>query len=69
MIKAICQIAESLFLVGFYHDGLILWNEESEEQLLQICQDQVCSIKRILTTNTYIIKTRKNGLKSLTIKN
>jgi hypothetical protein len=29
----------------------------------------VCSIKRILNTNTFIIKTLWNGLKSLTIKN
>lgn len=66
---SICHIIESLYLVGFMDYGLIVWNEQTDEKLFQICQDRVDSIKRILTTNTYFIKTYKNGLMSLTIKN
>ena len=66
---SICHIIESLYLVGFMNYGLIVWNEQTDEKLFQICQDRVESIKRILTTNTYIIKTQNNGLKVLTIKN
>ena len=35
--KSICHIAESFFLVGFFHDGLIVWNEQIDQQLFQIC--------------------------------
>ena len=68
-ILSICHIAESLYLVGFIRgSGLIVWNEHIDQQLFQIYQDRVDSIKRSLTTNTYIIKT-ENGLQLLTIKN
>lgn len=68
-VRSICHIAESLYLVGFKEDGLIVWNEETDQQLLKICRYRVFSIKRILTTKTFIIKTHKKGIKSLTIKN
>ena len=64
---SICHIAESLYLVGLEKDCLIVWNEQSDQQLFKICQDQVFSIKRILTTNSYIIKAKR--LQLLTIKN
>ena len=67
-VFSICHIADSLYFVG-YLDGLIVWNAQTDQKLFQICQDRVISIKRILTTNTYIIKTDNNGLKLLTIKN
>ena len=66
---SLCHIAQSLYLVGFIFDGLIVWDENTDQQVLEICQDYVISIKRILTTNSYIIKTKNNGLKLLTIKN
>ena len=56
-VISICHIADTLFLVGFHYYGLIIWNEETDLPLLEICQDRVFSIKRILTTNTFIIKT------------
>ena len=62
-------IAESLYLVGFFYGELIVWNEQTDQQLFQICEDYVRSIKRILTTNSYIIKNCYNGLELLTIKN
>ena len=68
-IITICHIAESVYLVGFEKDGLTVWKEQTDQQLFKVCQDQVFSIKRVLTTNTYIIKTEKNGLKLLSIKN
>jgi len=67
---SICHIGESLYLVGFFiHYGLIVWNEQTDEQLFQICLERVTSIERILTTKTYIIKTQDKGLKLLTIEN
>ena len=51
------------------YDGLIVWDEHTDQQVLEICHDHVISIKRILTTNSYIIKTKQNGLNLLTIKN
>lgn len=66
---SICHIAESLYLVGFFDDGLIVWNEQTEQQIIKICQDRVSSIKRMLNTNSYIIKTKENGVQKLTIKN
>jgi hypothetical protein len=68
-VRSICHIAESLYLIGLHYDGLIVWNEDTDQQLFKICRYRVSSIKRILTTNTFIIKTYKKGLKSLTIKN
>lgn len=69
-LLSICLISESFYLLGFYKDdGLIVWNEHSDQQLYHICPDRVFSIKRILYTNTYIIKTKENGLKLLYIKN
>ena len=67
-VESICHIAESFYLVGSSY-RFIVWNEHSDQELFQICQDRVFSIKRILTTNTYIIKTQKYGLKLFTIKN
>ena len=54
---SICHIADSLYLVGFFHEGLIVWNEQSDQELFQICQNLVFSIKRILNTNNLSIKT------------
>ena len=64
-VGCICHISESLYLVG--HNGLIVWNEQTDQKIYQICEDKLCSIKIILTTNTYIIKTEENGLKLLKI--
>ena len=68
-VNTICHNAESLYFIGLANDGLIVWNEKTDQQLVQVCKDRVFSIKRILTTNSYIIKTMENGLKLITIKN
>jgi hypothetical protein len=36
--------------------------------LLKICTDEVYSIKRVLATDSYILKTLKEGVKLLTFK-
>ena len=68
-VISICHVSESLYLLGFGYNGFVVWNEQTNQQLFFISQDRVFSIKRHLTTNTYIIKTFINGLKILTIKN
>lgn len=46
---------------------MILWNEQTDQQLHKICYGTVLSIKRVLTTNNYIIKTRNDIVKLVTI--
>ena len=44
---------------------LVLWNEKSEQQVIQICEDGVVKIKRVLASNYYIIRTYENAVKVL----
>jgi hypothetical protein len=66
-VRSLCHVTHSLFLVGFRDDGLILWNEQTDQLLSKICGGSVCSIKRVITTNNYLIKTYKEGVKVVTI--
>ena len=61
--QTLCHIAESLYFVGFHKDGFVVWNYQTDQQLFQVSSDSVWSIKRILNTNSYIIKTNENRLK------
>jgi hypothetical protein len=67
-INSLCQVTNSLYLVGFGYrgDGLILWNEQTDQLLSKICDGVVYSIKRVMTTNNYLIKTW-NRVKVVTI--
>ena len=66
-VRSLCHVTDSLYLVGFYEgDGLILWNEQTDQLLSKICGDRVLSIKRVMTTNNYVIKTDE-GVKVVTI--
>ena len=56
-VRSLSHVTDSLYLVGFYRHGLILWNEQTDQQLSRIFDDPVLSIRRVLTTNNYIIKT------------
>jgi hypothetical protein len=66
-VRSLCHVTHSLYLVGFYSHGLILWNEQTDQLLSEICGDRVSSIKRVITTNNYLIKTYKEGVKVVTI--
>jgi hypothetical protein len=66
-VYSLCHVTDSLYLVGFHADGLILWNEQTDQEVSKICDDTVFSIRRVMTTNSYVIKTLKNGLKIVTI--
>ena len=51
-VWSLCHVTDSLYLVGFYEgDGLILWNEQTDYQLSEICDDTVFSIKRVMIIN------------------
>jgi hypothetical protein len=66
-VRSLCHVTHSLYLVGFDGgDGLILWNEQTDQLLSQICGGTVLSIKRVITTNNYLIKTNE-GVKVVTI--
>jgi hypothetical protein len=67
-VRSLCHVTDSLYLVGFRQgDGLILWNELTDQLVSEICDCKVFSIKRVITTNNYIIKTRDEGVKVVTI--
>ena len=66
-VRSLCHVTDSLYLIGFYWDGLILWNEQTDQLLSKICDDTVLSIKRVMTTNNYLIKTEDEGVKVVTI--
>jgi hypothetical protein len=65
-VRSLCHVTHSLYFVGFGDDGLILWNEHTDQLLSKICDDTVWSIKRVMTTNNYVIKTDE-GVKVVTI--
>jgi hypothetical protein len=65
-IRSLCHVTHSLYLVGFAWDGLILWNEQTDQLLSKICEGGVSSIKRVITTNNYLIKTYE-GVKVVTV--
>jgi hypothetical protein len=67
MVRTICHIADSFYLLGFC-EQLCVWNEHTDEQIYQISKDWIWSIKRVMTTNTYIIKSPKKGVYALTVK-
>jgi hypothetical protein len=65
-VSNICLIADSFYLLGLNnfskHDlkeQLCVWDEHTGEELYHIIQDPIWSIKRVMTTNTYIIKSFK----------
>jgi hypothetical protein len=67
-VTSLCHLTDSNYLVGFYwDDGLILWNEKTDQLLSKICGDTVFSIKRVITTNNYVIKTEDEGVKVIYI--
>ena len=67
-VRSLCHVTHSLYLVGFGGgDGLILWNEQTDQLLSEICGGTVFSIKRVITTNNYLIKTYSEGVKVVII--
>ena len=69
-VSCLCHITDSLLLVGFIRDGLIIWDQQKEEEICQIIDYSLDSIKRVINTDNFIIKTKfKNELKLLTIRN
>jgi MoaA/NifB/PqqE/SkfB family radical SAM enzyme len=49
-------------------EGLVFWNEQTDTELFSVFWDWVRSIKRVLTTNRFIITTQEKGVKLLSIK-
>jgi hypothetical protein len=58
-VRSLSHVTDSLYLVGFYFGagGLILWNEQTDHMLSKMCDDRVISIKRVMTTINFVIKT------------
>ena len=68
MVSCLCHIADSTYLLGIHNAKLRVWDEQKEQEMCQISVDPLSSIKRVINTNNYILKTKKNGLKLLTIR-
>jgi hypothetical protein len=66
-VESLCHLADSIFLVGLTYYGLIAWNEKKDQMLFKISKDEAFSIKRALTTKSFIVKTGEGGVKVLTI--
>ena len=68
-VSSLCHLADSMYLVGFTYDGLVVWDEKKDEQLFRISEDEAFSIKRVLltTSSCYMIKTG-GGVMVLTIE-
>ena len=62
-IRSICHVADSLYLLGIVGSNLVLWDEQKGEQVIQICNDLTAdSIKRVLNSNKFIIKSESKGV-------
>jgi hypothetical protein len=55
LVRTLCHVSDSLYLVGSIHQ-LVLWSEQTDQQLSFICGGTVFSIKRVMTTNNYVTK-------------
>jgi len=44
-VSSVCHKTDSIYLVGFYNNGLIVWDEVKNLQLVKISDDIVFSIK------------------------
>ena len=54
-------------MLGLSGANPIVWDEQKEQEMYQISVDRVCSIKRVMRTDYYILKTEDKGLKLLAI--
>ena len=60
-IRNICHIAGSFYFLGL-EEQLCLWNEDTDEQIYRVISHDIFSIKRVMTTNTFIIRSKKGGV-------
>jgi hypothetical protein len=66
-VICLCHITDSFYLVGF-NSKLRVWDQQKEQEMCHISDDSLDSIKRVMNTNSYILRTRGiEGLKLLTI--
>jgi hypothetical protein len=54
-------------LLGLWNDGLIVWDQKKEEEMHRFSFVRVCSIKRVMSTNNYILKNKNDEIILLTI--
>jgi hypothetical protein len=38
-VRYLCHITDSIYFLGFKYDGLIVWDQEKDEELFRISQD------------------------------
>ena len=66
--NTVCHLSDSMFLVAFKLNKLIVWDEALNQQLLEICTYSVVSIQRVhVYANTFLLKGSK-GVKVLTLR-
>jgi hypothetical protein len=54
--NSLCHITDSVYLLALSNQ-LIIWNEETDQQLFKIRDAYVLSMRRVMTTNHYILRT------------
>jgi hypothetical protein len=64
-VSSLCHIRHSLYLVGI-SNRLIVWDLHKDQELCQLTEAWAFSIRRVMSS--YIIKTKKEGVKILTFK-
>jgi hypothetical protein len=64
-VSSLCPVKHSLYLVGI-SNRLIVWDLHKNEELLQLTDAWTFSIRQV-TMKSFIIKTKKEGVKVLTI--
>jgi hypothetical protein len=66
-VTSLCHITDSVYLVGFLNFKLIVWNEKTAYKLFKISNESIFSMRRVMNSSHYIVKTADEGLKLLTI--
>ena len=62
LISSLCQITDQVYLVGLIDDQLEVWNEQTDQKLFKVNIPWVFSIKRVMDTNNFILKTMRDGV-------
>ena len=59
-VQSLCHFADSIYFVAFgYEHNIVVWDEQQDQQLWKIFIPMMLSIKRVMTTKNFIIKSNR----------
>jgi hypothetical protein len=67
-VWCLCYLTDSIYLLGFSDDKLRVWDQQKEQEMYQMNDDSVESIKRVMKTDNFILRIYDYGLKLLSIR-